>query len=306
MTPAWSAAELDRAVEREDLYRAELLLELVEHHRIPVAPSHTDRAREFVNKETGIVAKARQCPPCLVNPAECKTPTIFLMCSVPFELSPLGDVKTLVKSGSDAVTGKRVDRVDVALAVVGLGATALAPATGSTSYTIKIGATVLKVARRMGTLTNELRLILRKVILPIRWDNIAEFVRTRDLNAITEVHHLEEIGDIVGNLGTVSSHTRPWDTIFLLKHVKNRRDATELVRISEVAGKRTPGTVAVLGLARAGAALKRLTKLFIFAVGLMVTLAINLCALAWPVCLRLLRKMSIRVGTMAKKLDRSS
>ena len=38
MTPAWVAAELDHAVKSEDLDRAELLLELVEH------PSHSGSA----------------------------------------------------------------------------------------------------------------------------------------------------------------------------------------------------------------------------------------------------------------------
>jgi len=101
-----------------------------------------------------------------------------------------------------------VDRIDVTLAAVGLGATALAPLTGGSSFTIKIGATVLKVARKMGRVSEELGRILAKASrAPIRWNKMDEFVKTGKLAAITDVRHLDEIGDIAGNIGTVSKHS---------------------------------------------------------------------------------------------------
>ena len=296
MTPAWTGAELDRAVEREDLDRTELLLELVEHHRIPVAQIHTDRAREFVDRETGIVAKARHCSACLADAAECRTPAVFVVCNVPVELTPIGDVRTLIGAGSDAVSGEPVDRIDVTLAAVGLGATALAPLTGGSSVTIKFGATVLKVARKMGRLGKGIGRILAKANrIPIRWNKMDEFVKSRKLSAITDVRHLDEIGEIAGKIGTVSKHTDPADAIFLLKHVNNGKDAAKLAKVSKVAGKRTRGTVEVLGLERAGAAIKRLSNLFILTVGLLVALAGQLVALAMPISLHLLRRIIYQV-----------
>lgn len=292
MTPAWAGAELDRAVEREDLDRTELLLELVEHHRIPVAQIHTIGAREFVDRETGIVARARQCSACLADAAECRTPAIFLVCNVPVELTPVGDVRTLVGAGSDAVSGEPVDRIDVTLAAVGLGATALSPLTGGSSVTIKIGATVLKVARKMGRLGKGFGRILAKATrIPIRWNKMDEFVNTGKLSAITDVRHLDEIGEIAGSIGTVSKHANTPDAIFLLKHVNNGKDAAALAGVSKVAGKRTRGTVEVLGLARASAAVKRLSNLLLLAVGLIVALAGQLAALATPISLHLLRRI---------------
>ncbi len=292
MTPARAAAELDRAVAREDLDRTELLLELIEHHRIPVAQTHTDRAREFVDRETGIIARARQCSACLADAAECRTPAVFLVCNVPVELTPVGDVRTLVGAGSDAVSGEPVDRIDVTLAAVGLGATALTPLTGGSSFTIKIGATILKVARKMGRLSKRLGRILAKASrAPIRWNKMDEFVKTGKLSAITDVRHLDEIGDIAGKIGTVSKHADTGDAIFLLKHVNNGKDAAALASVSKVAGKRTRGTVEVLGLARAAAAVKRLSNLFILAIGLIIALAGQLAALATPVCTHLLRRI---------------
>ena len=285
MTPAWVAAELDHAVKSEDLDRAALLLELVEHHRIPVAQSHTTRAREFVNQETGMW----QCLACLANAAECRTPSEFLRCHLTIEMSPVGDVRTLIKAGADAET---VDKIDVTLAAVGLGATVLAPLTGGSSYTIKIGATAFRVARKMGRLGKGLgRIVAKAATTPIRWNKIYEFVKTGKPSAVTDVRHLEEIGDIAGKISTVSKHANPPDAIFLLKHVNNGKDAAELASISKVAGKRTRGTVEVLGLAKAGAAIKRLSNLFMLAVGLLFALAGQLAALASPVCMHLLRRI---------------
>ena len=94
-----------------------------------------------------------------------------------------------------------------------------------------------------------------------------------------------------GKISTVSKHANPPDAIFLLKHVNNGKDAAELASISKVAGKRTRGTVEVLGLAKAGAAIKRLSNLFMLAVGLLFALAGQLAALASPVCMHLLRRI---------------
>ncbi len=292
MTPAWVAAELDRAVENEDLDRTELLLELVEHHRIPVAEAHTVRAEGFVDEETGIVAMARQCSACLADAAECRSMTVYMACNIPIEMTPAGDVRTLVQAGSNVATGEEVNRIDVTLAVVGLGAAALTPATGGSSYMIKVGATVLKVARKMGRLGRGLGRILGKATrMPIRWSKMDEFVQTRKLSAIVDVRPLKEIGNIAKNLGTISKYANTSDAIFLVKHVNSGKDAAEIARISRVAGKRTRGAVEVLGLKKAGAAIKRLSNLFMLAVGLIIALAGQLAALSTPICLRLLRRI---------------
>ena len=241
-----------------------------------------------MNRETGSAAWARQCFACLANAAECRTPSVFLVCNLPVEMTPAGDVRTLIEASAD----KSEDRINVTLAAVGLGATALAPLTGGSSYMIKIGATAFKVARKMGRLSKGLdRIVAKAATTPIGWNKIVEFMKTRKLSAITDVPHLEEIGDIAGKIGTVSKHANKSDAIFLLKHVNSRKDAADLASISKVAGKRTRGTVEVLGLAKAGAAIKRLSNLFMLAVGLVVALAGQLMALASPVCMHLLRRI---------------
>ena len=111
LTPDWVGAELDTAVAREDLDRTELLLALVARNRIPVADSQLARARQYMEREKGILAISVRCASCMVDPAQCRTPSVFLYCNVPIEFTLIGDAKTLVGAGFDAAVGKTVDRI---------------------------------------------------------------------------------------------------------------------------------------------------------------------------------------------------
>lgn len=292
MTPGWVASELDLAVEHKNLDRVEILLELIGHHQIEVDKTHKSRAREFVDREKGIIRKGIQCSACIVDVQECKTPTVFLFCNMPVEVTLIGDVRTLAEAGSDVAMGNPVDQVDVSLAVIGIGASALSLLTGGSSYTIKVGATVIRVARKMGILGQGLGQILTEAArTPIRWDKIDEFVVTKNLGVITDPRPFKEIGEIARNLGTISEHANKSDAIFLLKHINNQKDAVALARISEVAGKRTRGTVEVLGMVKTVAVIKRLSNITLMTIGFIVAFVGQLLTLVSPLCLGLLRRI---------------
>ena len=229
LTPDWVGDELDAAVDGDDLARTELLLALTALDRIPVADSHLARARNYVDREKGIVATLERCAACAADPAECKTPSVFLFCNVPVEFTVIGDAKTLVKAGSDAAAGNTVDRIDVALATVGLAATALTPLTGGTSYTVKAGATTLRVARKMTKLGRGIGRVLDKAAdIPFRWRKIDDFVQAGNLNLLTDTRRLRGIAELSGHIGTVAKRAGPVEAVFLLKHVERGTDAADL------------------------------------------------------------------------------
>ena len=291
LTPEWVGAELDAAVDGDDLARAELLLELAERHEVPVSGPRIDRARSYVDRETGLVAQLEMCSSCFADPADCRTPSVLLVCNLPVELTVIGDARTLAEAGADAVAGDPVDRIDVALATVGIGASALAPLTGGTSYSVKVGSTALRVARRMGVLGRGLGRALSKASdIPFRWSKVDEFVETGNLDVVTDSRLLQELADIAGDLGTVGRNAHPMDTIFLLRHVENVEDAAGLAQVSKVAGKRTREAVEVLGLQKAAKAIRRLSDFAMLTIGLLCTLAGQILALAAPASLRLLRR----------------
>lgn len=287
LTPENAATELDAAVDRHDFDRARLLLELVAEHRIQVPANRIARAQEFVERETAFGARAERCLRCAVDAADCRTPGVLLACSVPVEATVIGDAKALLEAGLDAAAGRPVDRVDVALATAGIGATALVPLTGGTSLTIKAGATTLRVARRLGVLGKGIaRAVADAANAPFRWRRIGAFVETRRLDEVTDARRFRKLGRIADDLGTVGKHAGPAETVFLLKHVDTPGDAAALARVSKVAGGKTRKTVEVLGLARAARALIRLSDLAWTALGLMAALAAQFLALLAPLFVR--------------------
>ena len=116
LTPEWVGAELDAAVDDEDLARTELLLELVEREEVPVLGLQVDKARSYVDREAGLVARLVMYSSCFADPVDCKTPSVFLVCNLPIELTVIGDARVLAEAGADAVAGDSVDRIGVALA----------------------------------------------------------------------------------------------------------------------------------------------------------------------------------------------
>ena len=295
LTPDWVGAELDAAVDGDDLARTELLLALTARNRIPVADSHLARARDYAAREKGIVATFKRCAACTVDPTECKTPSVFLFCNVPVEFTVIGDAKTLGDAASDVAAGNTVDRIDVALATVGIAATALTPVTGGTSYTVKAGATTLRVARKITMLGRGIGRVRNKAAdIPFRWRNIDEFVRTGNLDLLTDTRRLRGITELSQHIGTVSKRAGPVEAVFLLKHVERGTDAAELARVSKVAGKRTRDAVELLGLAKAARAVKRLSNLLMTTIGLILALVGQLFILASPMALRALSRLAGR------------
>lgn len=291
LTPEWIGEELDAAVDGEDLARAQLLLELVEHHEVPIR-HQIDRARSYVDRETGLVAQLEMCSSCFTDPTDCKTPSVFLACNLPVELTVIGDARILAEAGADVVAGDPVDRIDVVLATVGIGASALMPFTGGTSYSIKAGSTALRVARRMGVLGKGLGRILSKASdIPFRWNKADEFITTGNLDVVTDSRLLMELADVAGDIGTVGRNARPQDAIFLFRHIENVDDAAELAQVSKVTGKQTREVIEVLGLQKAAKLVRRLSDLAMVTIGLLCTLAGQILALATPVSLRLLRRV---------------
>ena len=295
LTPEWIGAELDAAVGSDDLARTELLLAVTVRSRIPVADPQLAGASKYVGREKGIVATFKRCAACTVDPAECKTPSVFLFCNVPVEFTVIGDAKTLVDAASDVAAGNTVDRIDVALATVGIAATALTPLTGGTSYTVKAGATTLRVARKMTKLGRGIGRVLNKAAdIPFRWRKIDDFVQTRNLNLLTDTRRLRGIAELSEHIGTVAKRAGPVEAIFLLKHVERSTDAAELARVSKVAGKRTREAVELLGLAKAARAVRRLSNLLMTAIGLTLALVGQLVVLASPMALRALSRLFTR------------
>jgi hypothetical protein len=253
-TPRIEAA-LAEAVAAGDAERASMLLSLADD-----LGREVDRAEAaaLLAAAGGWTAGARDCVACMADVASCRSLALLGACAVPFEMSPLGDLNALRRAGAAWWDETEVDELEAGLALLGLGATGAALATGGTSLTVKAGAGTLRMARRMGAVTPALA---RRMAVPVAWDRVPDWIAGRaPLAEVTDVARLAALGEVAADLGRVRAATSTAEALRLTRLVKGPEEARALARIAVATGPRTSRTVEILGLGRATRAGLRLSR----------------------------------------------
>jgi hypothetical protein len=295
VTPEWYMAEMDRALLAEDLDAMRMVSAVGGRHGIAPSPALLGRMQALEAQETGALAAARDCAVCAADITACPRVALLAMCGVTVEMTPLGDLNALRRAAQTALRGEEIDRIEVALAGVGLGATGLVLASGGTSVTVKAGATALRLARRLGTVTGRFGEELRGMAdIGLRLDRVDDLALGRArLDEVTDAARVARIGDLASDLGRIAANSSLTDAVLMLHHVDDADDARRLARLSEVAGPDTRATLEILGKGRAFRALVRLSDI-----------AIGAAALAWLLAGQVLLLLGERIGRMILALLR--
>lgn len=202
------------------------------------------------DEDSGIVTVAGACLACTVDAASCSL-SQAMICNAPVALTPVGDVIGLGKAGYAAATGGEVDRLDFALSAIGLGATVAVVATGGTSYTLKAGASLLRMARKMSLLPPRLLgLIADAARTGIRWDEAARLDSLTDPARLLVPEAIAPVAAVATDLGRMSDTLGGTRTLHLLRYVDGPDDARHLADAAETLGPRTLGTLELLGKSR--------------------------------------------------------
>jgi hypothetical protein len=262
VTPDWLAPRLAAALAEDDLDRARLLAELAAERGVALPADLAARLAERLAEAEGLLATLAACGSCAVDIASCPTLGMIGACALPFELSPAGDVAALGRAGVAAVTEEPVDRVEAALAGVGLAATVATVATAGSSATVKIGATTLRVARRMDALTPGLARAVEAAV-----ERAATGGATGELAAMAS------------DFGRLREATSTAEALSLLRLAETPADLARLSRLAEATGGDTRRAVEVLGRARALRVVDRIAGLTLAAFGLLALAAAQLAGL---------------------------
>lgn len=282
-TPEWLTPALADAVAQQDIDRAAMLIELIEDlgHDVDIAP-----ATAMIAARGGPFAAMTDCAACMADIGTCPTLRHLTLCALPFEMSPLGDLNALRRASVEIATGGDVDTLDAGLAVVGLGATAAVLVSGGSSATVKAGATLLRMARRIGSITPDLARLLR---VPVRWSKVEDVLTGRaGAEEMIDAVALTRIRGLAGDMGRVAAATSPAEALRLARVIDTPEDAARLARIAEAAGPRTGRSFMVLGKGRVFRATLRLSRA---ATGALV--------LIWLTVVQLAVILGTRVGTLA-------
>ncbi|CTQ48967.1 hypothetical protein [Jannaschia donghaensis] len=254
-TADWIEAALTQAVAARDADRATMLIGLAQDLGRDV---DTTAATAMIAAETDTLSVAVDCAVCMADTSACSSLSHLTFCAVPFEMTVLGDLNALRRAAFAFAVGQEVDEVDAGLALVGLGATGAVLVSGGSSVTVKAGATLLRLARRIGSITPELTRFIR---VPIRWARVDDFVLgTARIEDVTDGAALARMGALAADLGRVRAATSTAEALRLARFVDTPADATRLARVAEAAGPRTTRTFAVLGKSRVFRATLRVSR----------------------------------------------
>lgn len=263
------------AAPRRDWVVLQALHDLAADLGQPLPPEVTAAYDAAWAEDSGFWANAANCAACTLDPAAC-TLSNFLMCQAPIMLTPIGDLATILDGGIDYMAGEEVDRIAIALSIVGLGATATVVASGGTSAAAKLGASGIKLARGMDRLSPRLTdLITRAATDGVDWIALR---RARSLDEVALTLRADAFAPLVtiaADLDRIRIATDTTTALHLLSRIDDAADARRLANATEALGPRILAKAEVLGKARLLRATVRVTGIGYALLGGMVTLLLS-------------------------------
>lgn len=194
--------------------------------------------------------KAADCVQCAVDTRNCNL-SVAMACGLVVELTPLGDITELARAGISFGNGEEIDKVDLGLSIVGLGATALTIASGGSSLSLKAGAGFMKFAYLAGRIPGPIMRSLNNAATKgIEWHKLSSVRSLDDLTNIVRIDKIRPMVDAVTALGTTVSKTNPRQGIYLLENSDNLVDFKRISAASQVLRDKTAGYLTLIGKSR--------------------------------------------------------
>jgi hypothetical protein len=251
-------AKIEAALARDDIDEAAMYAELATQFQRPI---RTDLV-EKIKAETAAAPAAQR------NAMEFGagffkgegTTVAGLAGAVTSDLTVVGDVRDLVHQGGLMIAGQPYSEIILGLSTLGVVATGATVATGGGALPAKLGISVLKVAKKAGTLTaglgESLGRALRQSIDFDELGNVLKAASTMDSAAVRDAASktIRRVAD--GDLARMLNDTRhigeitgPGETVRLMKFAHTPEELSELATMSTRFGRTTRGVVELTGRA---------------------------------------------------------
>lgn len=295
VTPDWLIPRLEAAVEADAPDDIVLYRQIAAEHGVAIPADLAARADAVLAAHDGVIAATADCARCAWDIASCPTLTMIGACALPVELSPLGDLNALRRAAADWAAGEEVDRLDLGLALVGLAATGAVVVSGGGTATAKIGATTIRMARRMGALSPRFLGALTDAVSGlVRWHRVDDLLLRRiPLEDAVDAARWSRLTEIAGDAGRLRANTSAAEALVLLREADRVEDLGRLARVSDAAGTETRKVMRVLGQ-DAFRLLRRASHLAELAIGLVAFVTAQLATLALGLLRLLLRAFAGR------------
>ena len=226
------------------------LVDLAHERKIPL-PSALNAAVQTAREDDhSYYATVTSCAACAYDPAQCSLSEVMI-CQAPIALTPIGDIAGITRAGVAYASGTDVDQIDLALSVVGLGATAAILASGGTSGVMKAGASLAKLAHKMGRLSPRLvEMAMKAARTGVNWASLPAVRGLEDLRAAIRAEAFVPLTNTLTDLQRLNTATDATTALHLLRMVDDAPDARRLANAAEALGPKLVGRAEVLGKAR--------------------------------------------------------
>lgn len=272
------------------------LRDLATERAIPLPANLLVRFSELREQDHSYLAQTESCLVCAYDAAQCSL-TQVMMCQAPVAMTPVGDILGITRAGVAYASGDEIDQIDLALSVVGLGATAAVIATGGSSAMVKGGAAVAKIARKMGRLSPRLIGMATDAVREgVDWARLPAVRSLDDVKAAIKADAFLPLTNTLTDLERVRTATDTTTALHLLPLIDDAADARRLANASEALGARVVGRAEMLGKARLFRATLRLGEvawaLVAYVGGLILALIGIAGQLVQTIMMRLLRQLA--------------
>jgi len=298
-TPEAMAARLREllAEQPRDWSRIDAITELAEARQAPLPDDVVAEVEAARGEDHSALELTKACAVCAWDYDNCSLSNVFV-CRVPLDLTPVGDIGSILRELWHMAAGQEVDQIDLVLSTFGVGAVVIAPVVGGTSLSLKLGAGAAKAAYRMGSLSGPIVAEGRRLgARAVDWDLLRHSRPGRFLDVLPRALRKDAAEPIVGFLRDVEEMRGAIgarQTRFVLRQVDSAEEARRMTAVAKAAKTKTAGSLEMLGKRRllrlaarwsdeAYALLKAIT-------GLLIALVMLFFSMLKAVLLRLLRR----------------
>lgn len=193
--------------------------------------------------------------------------------SIASDLTLYGDFRDLKKEGTKYVDDKPYDAFILNISLVGIGLSASQLLSAGITTPLKVGASVIKVAKKSGKLTKPFTKVLSKklsktidtkLLKTLEFNSLFKLDKTT--KTIAKSIDIKPVKSLFNDVNLIKKNTSIVDTITLMKYVDTPRDLKAIGKISSTYKANTKGVMRVLGKGalRAGKSVIKFTTLLLW------------------------------------------
>jgi len=184
--------------------------------------------------------------------------TAGFMGAITSDLTVVGDLRDIGEEGTKLVAGEDYSELILGLSVVGVAATGATIATGGGALPVKVGVSLVKIAKRTGRLTKAFARQLGDIIrAAVNFTQLRRTLRTVSLtdsaatrravsNYASKVD-FSRLTPVLDDMTILQRGAGPAESIRLLSRVENANDLRRVARMSSNLGVKTRGIITLTG-----------------------------------------------------------